>query len=322
MLVTPGVTVSRYVASTLSFAPYFARAVIVACPLPTAVTSPLLLTVATAASPVVQMIAFEVALLGEIVAVSCTVLPMIRLPAVLLSLTLLTGRYTVIFTTAFLPLPSFAVAVIVAVPGLTPFTTPLDVTETILELLVDQVTSCRASAGRIATASDANSPLLSLLGGATNAMLVTPGVTVSRYVASTLSFAPYFARAVIVACPLPTAVTSPLLLTVATAASPVVQMIAFEVALLGEIVAVSCTVLPMIRLPAVLLSLTLLTGRYTVIFTTAFLPLPSFAVAVIVAVPGTTPFTAPVFEMVAIFELLVDHLSAATSVCGRPRTLI
>ena len=49
--------------------------------------------------------------------------------------------FTVTLQVAFFLLPSFAVAVIVAVPALTPVTTPLEVTLAILLLEVFQVTA-------------------------------------------------------------------------------------------------------------------------------------------------------------------------------------
>ena len=56
-----------------------------------------------------------------------------------------------------------------------------------------------------------------------------------------------------------------------------------------------------------MVSFTLVTGFLTVILQTAFLPLPSIARAVIVAVPALTPFTTPLFVTLATLVLLLVH---------------
>ena len=50
------------------------------------------------------------------------------------------------------------------------------------------------------------------------------------------------------------------------------------------------------------------TGTVTVTVQLAFMPLPSFAVAVMVALPSPTAFTTPSAETVAMLLLLVDHV--------------
>ena len=117
----------------------------VAVPKPTAVTTPLLLTVATEASLVVQVTLLLVALLGAIVGVSVVDCPTFRV-AEAGSVTPVTATgFTVTAHVAVLSslvsaVPLVAVAVIVAKPVATAVTTPLLLTVATEVLLDDQVT--------------------------------------------------------------------------------------------------------------------------------------------------------------------------------------
>jgi len=101
--------------------------------------------------------------------------------------------------------------------------------------------------------------------------------------------------AVIVAAPGALAVTVVVRLpsvTVATLVLLLVQLTLWSVALLGFMVAVRVSVLPIGMVVELLFRLTLATGTFTLTWHVAVLSAP--ALAVIVAVPGPTPVTVPV----------------------------
>ena len=113
-----------------------------------------------------------------------------------------------------------------------------------------------------------------------------------------------------VVVPAPTAVTFPLLFTVATDGSELVQVTFLSsVVSSGNIVAVSVWLAPFSKVKELLLRRMPLIGTFTVILQVAFTPLPFCAAHVIVAVPPPTAFTTPVDDMVATAELDVVHIT-------------
>ena len=82
-----------------------------------------------------------------------------------------------------------------------------------------------------------------------------------------------------------------------------------SLALEGATVTLSAAVFPAFTVSLVLLIVSLVTGCFTVILQVALTPLPSLAVAVIVAVPFARPLTTPFAVTVATFLLLVVHLT-------------
>ena len=110
----------------------------------------------------------------------------------------------------------------------------------------------------------------------------------------------------IVAVPPPTAVTRPELDTDATDLSVVVHEIVLLEASVGETVAKSCSVSPLIRESSVLESDTPVTGTRTVTLQTA-LWLPSAVVTVTSAAPAAFAVTKPELETVTTELLEEDH---------------
>ena len=115
-------------------------AVMVVVPAPTAVTLPEEFTVATLVLLDAQVTAVFVAVVGATVAVSVRYAPFLTVAVVELKVTLVTGWITVTVHAAVSPLPSLALAVIVAVPRALPVTTPAETVAT--DVLLDvQVTA-------------------------------------------------------------------------------------------------------------------------------------------------------------------------------------
>src|SRR5437773_4019315 len=117
-------------------------AVIVAVPAATPVTSPLPLTVATAAALLAHVTVRPVSgapLASFGVAVSCTVAPAATLAVAGLTVTVATG--TVVTVRAAVPLLPSLVAVIVAVPAAPPVTSPLPLTAATAVALLAHVTT-------------------------------------------------------------------------------------------------------------------------------------------------------------------------------------
>src|SRR5262249_19336045 len=119
-------------------------AVIDAVPAPTAVTNPLPFTVATAAFELAHVIprpVNTVPLASFVVAVPCVVCPTVRLDAFNATVTVATGTGGGALTvTAAVPVFPSLIAVIVAEPGATAVTRPLELTVAIPAALVDHVT--------------------------------------------------------------------------------------------------------------------------------------------------------------------------------------
>ena len=287
------VTVTVHVA--LMLLPSLALAVIVAVPLPFAVTTPRLLmrlvTVATSGLLLVHSRFLLAALLGVTVAVSVSLLSMAeKFSEVLLREIPTTGMPTVTVHVALVLLPSVALAVIVAVPLPFDVTTPLLLTvATLLLLLVHSRFLLAALLG--VTVAVSVCVVLSAEKVSDVLLRKTPAAgmgvdTVTVHVA--LLLLPSVALAVIVAVPLPFDVTTPLLLTVATLVLLLVQVSVLLAALLGVTIAVSvCVVLSAEKESDVILRETPVTrmGVDTVTEHVALLLLPSVVVAVMVAVP-------------------------------------
>ena len=111
------------------------------------------------------------------------------------------------------------------------------------------------------------------------------------------------------------AVTLPLVLTVAIFGSVLNQVTFLLVASAGPTSATNWMLFPAATSAGPLISM-FLTKVATLIFTVAFLPLPSVAVAVMVAVPLARPVTRPSAETVATLALLVVHLTFWSEVWG------
>ena len=136
-----------------------------------------------------------------------------------------------------------------------------------------------------------------------NTIPVTGWITVTLQLA--LFPLPSFAVAVIVAVPTATAVTLPFESTVATDVLEDFHVTALLLALLGLTVTVKVSLPPTFMLVPVLFNEIPVTGWDTVTLQVALFPLPSLAVAVIVAVPGPTAVTLP-FESTVATDVLED----------------
>ena len=233
-----------------------AVAAIVAVPTPFAVTVPLD-TVATEVLELLHVTVLSVAFVGATVAVRVSEVPFTRLKVVLFKVTPVTATLlTVTVQVAVTPLPSWAVAVIVAVPALTPVTTPLELTVATDVLELDQVTALSAALlGVTVAVKVVVAPTLMLAVVLFSVMPLTRmGVTVTAQVAD---FPP--AVAVIVAVPTPFAVTVPLD-TVATEVLELLHVTVLSVASVGATVATSASVAPTAKVASDLFRETLDTG--------------------------------------------------------------
>ncbi|EET62450.1 hypothetical protein BRYFOR_05485 [Marvinbryantia formatexigens DSM 14469] len=218
---------------------------------------------------------------------------------------------TDILQDAAFPEPSFAVAVTVAVPFATAVTFPLLSTEAIPVFELFHVTALFAALeGETEAASCSVCPLAVSVAEvrfrATEDTFTTAGIfTVILHEA--VFFEPSFVAAVMVAVPLPLAVTFPLLSTAATFVLELFQETFLLVVPEGENDVVSCRELPAdVRVAEDLfreIFFAFTTGSFTVILQEAFFFEPSFAVAVMVAVPLPTAFTFPLLLTVATFVL-------------------
>src|SRR5438552_6627287 len=274
-------------------------------------TRPPLLTVATAGLELDHVTVrpesgFPPASLG--VAVSCTVWPACTDAEAGVTSTAATGTWVTVMDEV--PLFPSLVAVIVAVPGVTPETRPLLLTVATAVLELDHVTvrpesgvppasfgvavSCGGAPGR----ADAE-------GGVTSTVATGTFVTVTDEVPLLPSLV-----AVIVAVPGVTPDTSPLLLTVATDVLELDHVTirpesGFPPASLG--VPVSCTVWPACTDAEGGVTSTVATGTFVTVIDEV--PLLPSLVAVIVAVPGVTPDTSPLLLTVAAAVLELDQVT-------------
>jgi hypothetical protein len=255
--VTGTVTVTLQIASKL---PSLVLTVIVALPPPTAVTRPLEFTVATPAALDDHVTVLVVALAGASVAVRVSVPPLFRAIVFVFSVTPVTRTgFTVTVQVAVCP-PSAVLTVMVAVPTPTELTRPLFTVAT-PGALVDHVTFLFvALAGAIVGVRVSVTPLPSRVSvGLSSVTPVTGIFTVTVQLEVLLLSAALVA--VMIAVPPFTAITSPLLLTVATSLLLDDHVTCLFRALLGATVAVRVNVAPLPdRLSVVLFSVTPLTG--------------------------------------------------------------
>src|SRR5947208_14482040 len=287
-------------------------AVIVAVPGVTPDTSPLLLTAATAVLELDHVTVrpesgFPPASFG--VAVSCTVWPACTEAEGGVTSTVATGTFVTLIDEV--PLFPSLVAVIVADPGVTPETSPLLLTAATAVLELDHVTVRPESGAPLASFGVAMSCTVwpactDAEGGVTSTLATGTFVTVTDEVPLVPSLV-----AVIVAVPGVTPDTSPLLLTVATAVLELDHVTVrpergSPLASFG--VAVSCTVWPACTEAEGGVTSTVATGTFVTV--TGEVPLFPSLVAVIVAVPGVTPDTSPLFLTAATAVLELDHVTA------------
>ena len=112
-----------------------------------------------------------------------------------------------------------------------------------------------------------------------------------------------------VVVPPPTAVTFPLLLTVATDVLELLHVtVLLSVVSVGNTVAVSVWLAPFSKVKELLSRFILLIGTWTVILQVAFTLFPFLAAHVMVAVPPPTAVTTPVDETVATSAFEVVHV--------------
>src|SRR6059058_1958114 len=286
-------------------------ALIVMEPGVTPLTRPLVLTVATAVLELDHVTVrpesgFPPASLG--VPVSCTVWPACTEAEGGVTSTDATG--TGVTVIAEVPLFPSLVAVIVAVPGVTPDTSPLLLTVATAVLELDHVT-VRPESGfppaslGVPVSCTVWPACTDAEGGVTSTVATGTFVTVTDEV-------PLFPSlvAVIVAVPGVTPDTSPLLLTVATAVLELDHVTVrpergAPLASFG--VAVSCTVWPACTDAEGGVTSTVATGTFVTLIDEV--PLFPSLVAVIVSEPGVTPETRPPLLTVATDVLELDHVT-------------
>jgi hypothetical protein len=226
-------------------------AVIVTMPPDTAVTRPVLLTVATDVLLLLHVTLLLVALLGVTVADSCRVWPLlVNVADVWLRVMPVagTGMFTVTVQVVVLFEPSAVVAVIVTMPPDTAVTRPVLLTVAMeVSLLVHVTLLLVALLGETVADNCRVWPLLVNVADDWLRVMPVAGTgmfTVTVQVAVLLE--PSAVVAVMVALPLATAITKPVLLTVATAELLLLQVTLLLVALLGVMVADNCNVWPLL----------------------------------------------------------------------------
>jgi hypothetical protein len=309
-----GLTVTWHVAV---FPPSAVFTVIVALPTAFPVTTPLELTVATAVLLLVHVTVLFVAFVGITVAVSVSVAPTLSDKPVLFRFTPVTGTdieapgITVTLHVAILP-PSAVFTVIVALPMVFPVTTPLELTVATAVLLLVHVTvlfvvfvGITVAVSVSVTPTLTDRLVLLRLTPATGTPIEALGITVTPHVAI---LPPSAVFTVIVALPMVFPVTTPLELTVATAALLLDHVTVLFAAFDGATVALSVSVAPTITDNVVLSRLTPVTSTgFTVTLVVAVFP-PSAVFAVIIAVPTLFPVTIPSVPTVATAVLLLVHV--------------
>jgi len=210
---------------------------------------------------------------------------------------------------AAVPLCPSLVAVIVAEPATTPVTSPLGLTVATAVLLLDHVIVRPDSALPLASFGVAVSWTVLPAGTlAVAGLTVTEATGTCTTVMADVPLCPSLV-AVMVAEPATFPVTSPLVLTVATAVLLLDHAIVrpdsgLPFASFG--VAVSCTVLPSFTLADAGVTVTDATG--TVVTVMLAVPLCPSLVAVIVAEPATLPVTSPLELTVATDVLELAHV--------------
>ena len=259
--------------------------VMVAVPTDTAVTTPLVFTVATAGLLLLHIRLRLVALAGVMLAASDAVSPATMVKAGGFSVTPVTVMGVTVTTQLAVCEPSCVVAVIIAVPTAWAVTTPCEFTEAMAVAVLCHVTlRLEALAGNTVATRVSRPPTVIEVALVLRVTPVTDmaGVTVTTQVAVR---APSCVVTVMVAVPCDTAVTTPLVFTVAIAELLVLHVTLRLVAFWGSTVGVSVWLCPTARVVALVLSVTLVTattGAVTVTLAVA-VRLPSAVVTVMVA---------------------------------------
>jgi hypothetical protein len=275
-------------------------AVIVAEPGVPAVTRPVGETVATDSSLDDQLTALPTSTLfaSLVSAESCCVEPATILAVTGLTVTVATGAGVTV--SSALPVFPSLVAVMLAAPGLTAVTNAVEDTVATLVLSEVQVTTRPLSippfaSWGVAVACVVPTAVIVLEASPTLTDATGAGVIVNAAL-------PVFPSLVAAICAVPTetAVTTPVVETVATPVLSELQVTARPVSsppLASRVVAVACAVSTAVIVPGTRATVTDATG----IGTTVIVALPLFPslVAVIVAVPGATAVTTPADDTVA-----------------------
>jgi len=293
--------------------PLFASlvAVIVAEPISSPDTSPVVLTVATVLLELAQVIVRPVNVfpaLSLVTAVSCTVPPTCTLADAGLTATVATG--TIRTEIADEPLCPSLVAVIVAEPAVTPFTEPLVVTVATDALEVAHVIVRPVSVLPLASLGVAVSCTVwptARFADAGVTVTVATGTKVT--VIADVPLLPSLV-AVMVAVPAATPVTRPPLVTVATDGALLPHVTTRPASTFPAeslVVALSWTVWPVFRPADGGATVTVATGTVETVIVA--LPLLPSLVAVIVAVPTAEPVTTPLPLTVATAPLLLDQVT-------------
>ena len=252
---------------------------------------------------------------GPTTAVSCMYLPAATSeePVILMDFTIVA---TLMLTIAFMPLPSVAVAAMVAVPLERPVTSPSCVTVATPMLLLDQTMPCDASSGFTTAES-----CIVLFSAARSIPNVFPVTLLSPFRIVTAIAAGLTVTSMLSEIPLPSAAVAVMVtvcvpVTAFAVTLPEVTVATFGLELLhetlllfasaGPTTAVSCMYLPAATSeePVILMDFTIVA---TLMLTIAFMPLPSVAVAAMVAVPLERPVTSPSCVTVATPMLLLDQ---------------
>src|SRR5882762_805524 len=297
VLVGPGCGPGSALATVVAAVPLTPSlvAVMVAVPAARPRTSPLALTLATTGLPLAQLTVRPLSTFPAPsfrVALSWRLAPRSTVAVAGLITTDATGALETVTVAVALCPP--LVAVIEAEPAATPVTKPLALTVATAALLVAHVTARPLRAVPFESFGVAVNCVV-----APTVRLAVAGLSVTEATGTFVTVTadvPLFPSlvAVIVADPAATPVTSPLALTVATAALLVVQVTARPlrvVPLASFGVAVNAVVAPTVRLAVAGLTVTEATG--TLVTVMAAVPLCPSLVAVIVAEPVATPVTNP-----------------------------
>jgi hypothetical protein len=216
----------------------------------------------------------------------------------------------------------FAVrAVIVAAPTLTPVTTPLADTVAIVAALLCQVSS---GVGEIVMPAASFTTAVSVCVAATPSVVAAGLIVMVDGTCDTVIVAvpaiPFAVRAVMMAEPRATAVTSPDVETLATAGVSLVHVSVGAGVIVAPdasfTVGVSCCVAPALNEAVAGASVTDAGSGETA--TVAVADMPLAVRAVMVALPVATPVTTPLVETVATAALSVLHVNAGSGEIATP----
>ena len=247
-------------------------------------------------------------MLGVIFVVNCRVLRDTICAVVLFNVIPVTSCLTVTLHVAVLLLPSFVFTVIVDVPTAFGVTNPEPFTVATFVLLLVQVTPLLLVVFGATVAVNCNVlPIFIVAAVLFNVTPVANCLTVTLHVA--VLFVPSAVFTVIVAVPTAFGVTNPEPFTVATFVLLLVHVTPLLLVVFGVTVAVNCNVLPIFTVAVVWFNVIPVDNCLTVTLHVAVLLLPSFVFTVIVAVPTAFGVTKPDAFTVAIFVLLLVHIT-------------